>query len=155
MAQLQDYCMETICINGIDTYIISPRRLDDILSDTELLSALSISAPIEPYIQYAKTNGSDIFFAFAHFPSRKASYTWLPVNCYKTGNTYYHVAIRSTWLCRECKNLQHGTFIMPIIEHDPVFYSGAKRPYPEIPPCFEKKACENCGKLLQNHFLSL
>ena len=78
---------------------------------------------------------------------------WQPVNCYKNGNTYYHVYIRDTWLCRECGYLRSGQFIMPMIEHDEVFYAGTDASYPEIPAIFQKIYCQNCGKEFQKHFV--
>lgn len=156
MEQLRRYCIEVNDINGIQTYIICPDLLEQILADIELLSALSTSlAKIKQFVGYAKANTFAVFFAFAHFGNRIEPYAWQPVNCYKRGDVYYHVSIRNTWVCRECKQLLRGLFIMPMVEHESAFYSGSDNPYPEIPSIFKKRICENCGKTLQNHFLPL
>lgn len=153
MQQLRNYCIEVNDINGIKTYIISPDSLDRIIADEELLSALSTSfVKIKQFVGYAKANTSAIFFAFAYFGDRIGPYAWQPINCYKNGSVYYHVGIRNTWACRECKQMQHGMFIMPMVEYESVFYSGMDRESPEIPSIFKKRVCENCGKALQNHF---
>lgn len=156
MEQLQNYCIEVNDIDGIKTYIISPDLLDHLIADVELLSALSTSfEKIKHFVGYAKANTFAIFFGFAHFSNRRKSYAWQPINCYKSGSVYYHVAIRKTWVCRECKQIQHGMFIMPMVEHESIFYSDTDNKYPEIPLIFKKRVCENCGKPLQKHFLSL
>lgn len=156
MNKLQDYCIEVNDINGIKTYIISPDLLEHISTDEELLLSLYTSPKkVKHFIEYAKLDTSAIFFAFAYFNNRKKQYTWQPVNCYKSRNFYCHVFIRTTWLCRECQQLQHGLFIMPMIEHDPIFYSDTDEKYPKVSPIFKKKTCKICKKPLQNHFLSL
>lgn len=156
MKRLQNYCVEVSIINAIKTYIVSFDFLEDIIADTELLTSLSTSPiKIKHYIEYAKVKGSNIFFAFAYFNNRKAPYAWIPINCYKDGSTYYHVNIRDTWMCRECNQIHHDIFIMPMIEHDTTFYRGTEEKYPAIPSIFQKRVCENCGKTLLCHFLPL
>ena len=151
--QIKTYCKEIVCINEIQTYIISPNATENILKNSGLLSNLSIPCQkLQPFIEYTRLD-SNIFFAFAYFPNRVMPYTWQPVNCYKKGNIYLHVMIRNTWFCQECKQLQYGLFIMPIIEHDKIFYSGTKNPYPPISTLFQKKSCIHCGKPFLNHFL--
>lgn len=156
MERLQNYCVEVCIINSIKTYIVSFDFLEDIIVDTALLTLLS-TAPIKMkhYIEYAEVNAPNIFFAFACLNHGKGRYVWIPINCYKDGSTYYHVSIRDTWMCRECRQIHHGIFIMPMIEHDTTFYSGTEEEYPAIPSIFKKRVCENCGKTLQCHFLPM
>lgn len=152
--QLQNYSKEIVSRNGMETYIIAPERLDNFLLDTKLLSVLSMSAlKIKQFVECTKIDVSTIFFASVHFTNRMERYAWEPFNCYKSGDVYHPVYIRTTWLCRECKQLQYGLFMMPMIEHDVNFYQGTDNPYPKIPSIFKKRLCKNCGKPLQKHFL--
>lgn len=149
---LKKYCIEIRKINGIMTYIISPVFLDSILCDTDLSALLSASLDIRYKINEAKENPEKIFLAFVQHSNVKIEkYVWEPVNCYKDGDYYYHVYIRASWLCRECKQIHYGKFIMPIDEHDHIFYSRTK--VPPIPSIFKRRVCCNCGKELQNHFI--
>lgn len=155
MEQLEKYCIEVRQINGKMTYIVSPKLFDEIQLDEDLLASLYASLNrIRHQIEEAKANPDRIFFAFVqHSHVKMKRYVWEPVNCYKDGDVYYHVHIRNTWMCRECKQLHHGKFIMPMDESDPIFYSGTDNPYPPVSPVFKKRICANCGKALQNHFI--
>lgn len=155
MEQLKRYCIEIRQINGKKTYIISQVFLDDVLLDADLLASLSVSLDnIQRKIKEAKDNPEKVFFAFVqHNHVKIEKYAWEAVNCYKDGDSYYHVHIRDSWLCRECKQIHYGKFIMPIDECDPVFYSGTDNKYPPLPSVFKKKICHHCGKELQNHFI--
>lgn len=157
MERLKNYCVEIRDIDGIKTYIVSPEYLDTILSDSDLLSSLfTTSKRIQYLVNEAKENPSKIFFAFSQHNNRKIEkFVWEPVNCYKDGQVYYHIAIRDTWMCRECKQMHQGKFIMLMSEHEPIFYSGADNKYPSIPSVFKRRICSNCGKTLQNHFVSI
>ncbi|MFR4977939.1 MAG: hypothetical protein ACLUDG_03310 [Butyricicoccus sp.] len=150
--RLENDSKEMVSRNGMKTYIIAPERLENLLWDTKLLSALSMSVlKIKRFVEYTRIDASAIFFALVHFTNRMERYAWEPLNCYKIGDAYYPVYIRSTWLCRECKQLQDGLFLMPIMEYD--FYGDTDNPCPQIPSIFKKRLCKNCGKPLQNYFL--
>lgn len=161
MERFERYYTDIRDINGIKTCIVSQEYLDDVLSDLEVLSALLRSMPIEEVrrimqylIREAKSNPTRIFLAFAEKRiSKKIHFWWEPINCYKDGDFYYHVSIRDNWVCIECRHNNLDKFIMPKIEHDPIFYAGTDNEYPSIPPLFKRKKCINCGKTLQNHFI--
>lgn len=66
---------------------------------------------------------------------------------------YYHVFIRESWLCRECRHVHRGIVIMPMAEADAIFLD---KPYFmefDIPTFFKKLPCESCGRPLQNHLI--
>lgn len=155
MERLEEYCISVQRIAGVKTYIIHPNFIGAFLNDEELLAALYTSpAAILHWVEEAKEQPTIIFLAFVHHAyARSEKYAWEPVNCYWDGDTYYHVHSRSTWMCRECRHLHHGKFIMPVIEHDATFYHGTNEKYPAIPSIFQAMRCERCGKTLQNHFL--
>jgi len=156
MERLREYCSEVCNISGVETYIIAEELYDEFISDSELLSQLSFSANgIRPYIDYAKSVSAPVHFAVTHFHGRIKPFEWIPVNCIEYGDSYFHVSIRNTWLCRECGKIHCGTIIMPMREHDPVFYPDAPDRQPPIPPVFEKISCSDCGKPLQNHLIFL
>lgn len=157
MEHLKQYCVKAEQINGKMTYIISPIYLDHILSDVSLLTSLYISFDSDRILQHTIDEAKKcdkIFLAFVRHDNVKIEkYVWQAVNCYKDGACYYHVYIRDSWKCRDCGKIHYGKFIMPIDEHDPIFYSGTDNQYPPIPPVFKRRTCRNCGKELQNHFI--
>ena len=50
MRQLEKYCMDVCCMNGVDTYIISPAHYEDLLQDTELMERLCLTEEERPYV---------------------------------------------------------------------------------------------------------
>lgn len=159
MDQLKRYCIDIKDINGIETYIVSPELLDDAFSDIELLDSLFISYEnklIQHFVNEAKSSPSRVFVAFTkHSNIKIEKLVWQLVNCYKDGDDYHHVFIRDSWMCRKCKHINHDKFIMPIIEHDTLFYAGTDNQYPPISSLFKRKKCINCEKPLQNHHLNI
>ena len=164
MKQFECYFKEIREIDGVKTCIVSQEFLDDVLSDSEVLSMLCRSKSTEfvefvkrrmqCFVNEAKRNPTRIFFAFAEQRnSRKIHLSWEPINCYKDGDLYYHVYIRDSWMCRECKQMNYDKFIMPMTEHATGFYVGTDNKYPPISPLFKKKKCIYCEKVLQNHFI--
>ena len=157
MERLKRYCIDIKEINGIETYIISPKLLDDVFSDLELLDSLFVSYEnklIQHLIHEAKSSPLRIFVAFTkHSNIKIEKLVWQPVNCYKDGDDYHHVFICDSWICLECKHINHDKFIMPIVEHDAIFYAGTDNQFPPICSVFKRKKCINCEKLLQNHYL--
>ncbi len=161
MERFEYYCKDIVDINGIKTYIVSQEYLDNILLDLEFLASLCGSLPliegrriVRYLVDEAQSNPSRIFFAFVkHINSSKTYERWEPINCYKNGDDYYHIYIRDNWMCRECKQINYGKFIMPMIEHDAVFYSGTDNKFPTISSLFKSKKCAYCEKTLQNHFI--
>ena len=155
MERLSDYCFDIRIINGIKTFLISPKLLDALLLDTQLLSALFSSAErIQFMINDAKDNPGKVFFAFTKHNVKVEKLVWQPVNCYKDGDLYHHVCILDRWMCRECTHNHQGEFIKPIIEIDTLFYLGSDNRYPPISDVFKRKYCDNCGKPLQGYFIS-
>ena len=154
------YCIKVCNINGLDTYIISSKYYDDILTDTELLDKLSISIftsvdLIKCFISIAKKVDNQLLLAFVYYKNYIDKFAWVPLNCYENKRMFYDVHYRESWLCRECGYLLRANIIMPIDESDSIFYSGTKNQYPPIPSIFKKIPCPKCGKLLQNHLLIL
>lgn len=161
MKQAERYYKEVRDIDGIKTCIVSQEYLDDVLADSEVLSSLWHAIPIEEVkriMQYlvreAKSNPTRIFLAFAELSNTQRTLLWwVPINCYKDGDIYYHVNIRDDWMCRECRKVNYDKFIMPMTEHDAIFYTGTANKYPPISLLFKKKKCIYCEKVLQNHFI--
>ncbi|MCM1186957.1 MAG: hypothetical protein NC251_07740 [Lachnoclostridium sp.] len=98
-------------------------------------------------------NHKNLYLAFAYNPNFAEKYRWLSLLCYKHENTFYHVAYRNTWMCRECNHKYNAPIIMPMVEADAVIYHGVE--YPKIPDIFRKVNCPQCGKPLQNHLIIL
>lgn len=158
MRQLEEYCMEIRPIGGVETYIVDPEFCGDIASDDLLLSSLSASPKfIKYYIkcsEHVKTSEFSMYLAFIHSGSRIERFSWLPLNCLKHGEDYYHVVVRDTWMCRNCGHIHRGIIIMPMAECDTTVYP-IRSLMPPVPGIFKKKACECCGRLLQNHLIIL
>ena len=153
MDWLKKYCLEVRCIDGLDTYIISPEFYEKILSDNELLAQLGASKNkrrfIETFIKYAKeVEGMELHLAFIHQKKWK-DFEWIPVNCLKHGDEIFHICCRENWICHECGYDNPGIVIMPQVEADPTYYEKC----PAISSVFQKRACRKCGKTLQNHLL--
>lgn len=153
---LKRYCLSICCINGLDTYIISPLYYDLLAADEDFRKDLS-ELSIYPYdaflglLQTARENAGILYLALADHKSRKGRYEWEPVLCYKNENTFYHVSYRSSWKCRDCGYILYAPVIRPMVEVDSGFYFGTERKYPDIPPLFQKVPCPKCGHLLQCH----
>ncbi len=157
MDRLKDYCIEVRDIDGLRTYIISSDYLDNFLSDKDLLASLFVSPEsIQYMVNQAKENPSKVFFAFVQRNNvNNKRFVWQPVNCYKNGDIYCHIFIRDSWMCRECNHINRDKFIMPMVEHETIFYVMEGIKYPPILSVFKRRICEKCGKTLQNHFVSL
>lgn len=156
MKKLSNYCFDIRIINGIKTFLVSPKLLDSLLSDVQLLSALFSSADsIQFMINKAKDNPGKIFFAFTQHNVKVEKLVWQPVNCYKDGDDYHHVCILDRWMCRECTHNHQGEFIKPIIEIDTGFYLGTDNRYPSVSDVFKRRYCDNCDKPLQGYFVSV
>lgn len=158
MNLLHEYCISELVIDGLKTFIISPERYEDLLHDRKLLDQLSISDITKEfilrYIEYAKQISEiKIYFAFVQHENYVKSFMWEPVNVCKFGDDFYHIFIRSNWLCRECGHEHLGKIIMPMFEADGVFLDMRNLKTAAIPAIFNKIPCEKCGKLLQNHLL--
>lgn len=155
MEHLKDYCLNICVIDGLQTYVISPAKYDAFIKDKELLKSLKrTEKDILPFIKVSKETGTDtIYLAFVECHAFVEKFQWIPVHCYKSGNHFYHVHCRNTWMCRECKNIINKPVIMPMVEADAVIYHGTEDKYPNIPSVFQKVKCPKCGKLLQNHLI--
>lgn len=155
MERLKKCCEAVCCIDGLQTFIISPSKFDRILNDNKLLEYLKKSdRAIAPFINTAKLVGTDkMYLAFVKLPTKVETFQWLPLHCYKNGNQFYHVHYRDTWICRECKNIMNKPIIMPMAEADATIYHWCANKYPDTPLIFQKVKCPNCGRLLQNHLM--
>lgn len=156
---LKKYCLTVCCINGLDTYIISPVQYDNLISDEELLKKFDFYR-LDDYvinlIQIARKVDTDmLYLSFVQHKNFGTKYQWEPLLCYRHDNIFYHVAYRSSWMCRECKHILYAPVIMPKDEEDSAFYSGTEKQFPDIPPLFQKVSCPECGRLLQNHLIIL
>lgn len=151
MDRLSQYCMEVRRIGGVETYLISPGAYGALAGDGELLSALGLpSERLRRYMDGA--DGVSLFFAITHHANRAVRFQWEPVLCYRDGEDFHHVGIRSSWKCRDCGHIHEGPVLLPMCEYDPPFYAAGEAP---LPPCFQKLRCARCGHLLQNHLLFL
>lgn len=158
MDLLHEYCISELVIDGLKTFIISPEHYEELLHDEKLLDQLSISDTIKEFIpgkiEYAKQISEiEIFFAFVQHENYVKRFMWEPVNVCKFGDNFYHIFIRSNWLCRECGHNHLGKIIMPMFEADSVFLDMRNIKTAAIPAIFNKIPCEKCGKLLQHHLL--
>ncbi len=159
MELLTEYDLISCCINGLDTYIISPIQYEMFVKDETLLKKLNlfcIKREIVDLIQITEKFCTNLlFFALVRHPNRIEKYKYEPVLCYKKKEGFYHIAYRDSWMCRECNNILYTSLIMPKSEEDPIFYCGTESQYPNIPSFFQKLPCPKCGKLLQNHLMSI
>lgn len=158
MNLLHEYCISELVIDGLKTFIISPEHYEDLLHDGKLLEQLSMSDTIKEFIpgmiEYAKQISEiKIYFAFVQHENYVKRFMWEPVNVCKFGDNFYHIFIRSNWLCRECGHNHLGKIIMPMFEADGVFLDMRNIKIAAIPAIFSKIPCEKCGKLLQHHLL--
>ena len=158
MNLLHEYCISELVIDELKTFIISPEHYEDLLHDGKLLDQLSISDTIKEFIsekiEYAKQISEiKIYFAFDQHENYAKRFMWEPVNVCKFGDDFYHIFIRSNWLCRECGHNHLGKIIMPMFEADGVFFDMRNIKTAAIPAIFNKIPCEKCGKLLQHHLL--
>ncbi|MCM1327019.1 MAG: hypothetical protein NC094_09460 [Bacteroidales bacterium] len=155
MEQLQKYCLKECHINGISTYITSPKEYDNLLKDKNLLNDLHISKRhIETLFNELKeAHDINLYLAFVYNPNFAEKYRWFPLLCYKSENTFYHVTYRNTWMCRECNHKYNVPIVMPMVEADAIIYQGIE--YPKIADVFKKVNCPNCGRPLQNHLIIL
>lgn len=155
MECLKKYCEAVSCIDGLQTFVISPSKLNDVLNDNEILVLLKKSyMDIAPFINTVRLVGTDkIYLAFVNLPVKEEGLQWLPLHCYKDGNQFYHVQCKDTWICRECRNIIKKSIIMPMVEADATIFHWCVNKYPDIPLIFQKVKCPKCGRLLQNHLL--
>lgn len=158
MKLLKRYCSTVCCINGLDTYIISPIQYDCLITDKELLKKLNIPQAGDLLLNFIQTarkiNDDKLYFSFVHHKNRKKA-EWEPLLCYKNEDTFYHVAYRDSWICRECGHTLYASILMPMSEADAVFKNGTGNQYPDIPPFFQKIPCPKCRRPLQNHLFIL
>lgn len=153
MEQLEQYCMDVCEIDGLQTFIISSSKYEELLKNSELLKHLKISERLmTPFIGTIRELNTDkIYFAFLYLPTFIEQFQWMPVYCYKSGSQFYHVHYRDSWVCRECGNIMNQSVIMPLVETDSGIYFAHRNRHPRIPPFFQKIKCPECGKPLQNH----
>ena len=158
MNLLHEYCISELVLDGLKSFIISPEHYGDLLHDGKLLNQLSISDTIKEFIlekiEYAKQISElKIYFAFVQHENYVKKFMWEPVNVCRFGDDFYHIFIRSNWLCRECGHNHLGKIIMPMFEADGAFLDMRNIKTAAIPDIFKKIPCEKCGKLLQHHLL--
>lgn len=154
--KLKEYCFCICDINGLATCVISPEYYDTIADDAELLRYLSRrKSDILPYLNIIKEcRDLALYLAFVYHETWIERYRWMPLFCYRKGETFYHVEYHSGWRCREC-GCDNGAVLMPIWENDAVIYGGAGADYPEVPSIFKKLPCKKCGRILQNHLIKV
>lgn len=165
MRQLVRYCMEVRCINDLDTYIISPQCYEELLSDTELMKLLwwhrdqhgQLHLPPdwrEEMITGMMENSrkvDNLYVAAVRLKKMPERSAWEPTYCYHQEDAFYHVMYRESWCCMDCRHWLQAPLIMPMAEHDPLFYQGTENRWPDTPPIFQRVRCPNCGMTLNNH----
>ena len=161
MRELEKYCAKICRINGLDTYIISPRHRDDFVRDRELLGSLGILRRDFllgrlPYIMETCRKYDGLYLALVrHRGMFKGISEWEPLLCYLHGEAFFHVSYHTSWKCRFCGNLYQGAMIMPAVEHSPDFYMETENRWPDTPSFFHEIHCPQCGLTLQNHWVLL
>lgn len=142
------YCTQEHIIDGIRTYIIPPEYYDDIYRDTEV-SDISAKDLLLSHIDFYRRTPVDKLYLSAVYLLRKKMY--ISADCYEYDGKLYHVAVKSGWVCLECRkpNTFDGWCAMPQYEDDADF------PICEVPPIFQKIPCRYCGKPLNRRFLKL
>lgn len=157
--ELERYCLRICCIQGLDTYIISPQNYDALLADRKLLKQFYstwVEETLRNLIQIAAdVPDGRLYPAVVRHKNRWKKFEWEPVLCYQNRDVFYHVFYRNSWMCRECGHILHTSIIMPMAEADAVFYSGVERNHIEVAPFFQKIPCTKCGRPLQNHLFLL
>lgn len=156
MELLEKYSFAIICINGLNTFVISPMYYGSIIDDVEFLKSLNMLWARDIIINMiqtiSKVDVDKLCLAIVEHKGRIEKFKWEPVVCYKNKDAYYHVIYRNSWMCRGCNNVVHASMIMPISEGDCTFYSeNSNNRYPNIEQLFQKIPCNKCGRLLQNH----
>ena len=155
MKTLQKYCTDELIIDGMKTYIVSPKHYESILFDAELAKQLGIPDALKDNIipklieNTNRIHELKIHFAFVWHEKRK-NCIWEPINVCEYNGRFFHVYIRDSWLCMECGHIHAGNIIMPMFEADIVF---SDHRIFNVPDIFKKVPCENCGRLLQDHLL--
>lgn len=155
MERLRRYCEDVRFIDGLQTFIISPSKFDDIIKDDKLLKCMEKSdMDIVPFINTSRAVGTDkIYLAFVNLPAKVERIRWFPLHCYKNRNQFYHVHYRNTWMCTECKSIMTKSIVMPMVEADTTIYHWCENKYSDVPLIFQKVKCPKCGRLLQNHLI--
>lgn len=147
--RLTQYAEAAVNIDGLETFIISPKfygRLPGLMPGTvfERESVHCVKAAEE-------AKGLDLSVGVCHNPNFKSPpLAWRPVLCYKRGEDFFHVMYRKKWLCRSCKFDGHPV-IMQLADAEPDAYFGFARPAPS--PLFKNLKCKNCGRLLQGYLI--
>ena len=149
---ISEYCDKELIIDGLKTYIISPRYNEDFLGDVELLQKLEIHECFYDLIRHMMGNTFaireiKIGFAFVLHENRWIC-RWEPVNVYEDT---YHVSIHSLWMCIDCGHKHEGIIMMPMAEEDPCFLEKKMRNNNSVPRICKKIKCEKCGRELNNH----
>lgn len=157
MKKLSEYCLQICCINGLDTYIISPQYHKELMDDTKLLEEMHIRKDRVPvFVDIAAQCGTDrLYIAFVIHKNYAERFQWEIVNCLRNDDGFFHVFYRDSWKCRECGNIMYAPVLMPMDEADATFYSGMLNRCPPVPDFFKKVPCPSCGRLMQNHLLLL
>ncbi len=149
---ISEYSDKELIIDGLKTYIISPRHYEEFLSDVELFHNLDIRGTLYDAIQSLIENADQIReikieLAVVLHENRKIC-RWEPVNVYED---VCHVFIRRSWMCRNCGHIHKGIIIMPMVESDSTFLEKEQLKNYSFPGIFKKFKCEKCGKEMQKH----
>lgn len=148
MNDFEKYVYRQLNICGVDTYIIHPGYWNDVINLLNLNRSLCLSI----FLTADSVKTVELYPAVVYQPNYLARFRWMPLLCYRDGENFYHVYYHSGWRCRECW-YNNGAVIMPMVEADAIYYRSTENPHPPIPQIFRKKACQNCGKMLQNHLI--
>lgn len=142
------YCTEEYIIDGIRTYIIPKERYDEVYHEIEIsdFSETIKELNLSFIDMFRQTDIPEIY------PSIAYSHIYMFVHLYKYEGKFYHVALRTGWVCRNCyQPNKFNIAAMPMYESEIDFL-----PYdvtPEIPPVFKRIPCQKCGKPLNRRFL--
>ena len=157
-AIIEKYCKDVCIVQGLKTYVLNPGMLDVFLSDTDLSEKIK-NCFTEKYVSWIKSFAEiypNILPALVFLHKAKVC-QWVRLECLCLDGGYYHVHVRYSWMCLDCRTFQPGIFIMPYQEADPIIYGFDKTNISDvyIPSCFKKITCPGCGRTIHNLFLIL
>lgn len=157
-AIIEKYCKDVCILQGLKTYLLNPEMFDSFLANTDLSEKIrrQFTENYVSWIKFLIELYPDIFPALVFLQKAKVC-QWLRLECLYRDGVYYHVHVSDSWMCLDCRTFQPGIFIMPFQEFDQTIYSFDKENTSDlnIPSCFQKIICKNCGKIIHNHFLIL
>jgi len=152
---LNQYTKEVLCIDGLETYIISSEFYHELLNIIDSIQPNSyFKKELYYYIEVVSSvKNVELQIGVSYNPHIKIeSLQWRPILCYKHDKNLYHVSYKEKWRCFDCKYDNHAV-IMQLVDAEPDVYFGAEKP--AYSPLFKKIPCKKCGHLLQGYLIEV